>query len=89
MVSSHKPLGEPVSRPEPALALTPTTRGTRVWGVGMTEVCLFQPPQAQKPVLSPTKTQQSSPNTIAVRKKVVRVLIVAIREKCPKVANVA
>ena len=57
MVSPHKPLGEPIRRPEPALSLTPTTRGTRFWGVGMTGVCLLQPPQAQKPVQSLTKTQ--------------------------------
>lgn len=66
VVSPHKPLGEPVRRPEPALSLTPTTRGTRCWGAGMTAVCLLQPPQAKKPLQSLTKTQQSSKYTVSL-----------------------
>jgi len=60
MVPPHKPLGEPICRPEPARSLPPTTRGTCFWAVGMTAVCLLGPPAGQKPFQSLTKTQQSS-----------------------------
>ena len=60
MVPPHKPIGETIRRPEPALSVSPTTRGTRFWAVGMTEVCPLSPPAGQKPFQSLTKTQHSS-----------------------------
>jgi hypothetical protein len=49
MVPPHKPIGETIRRPEPALSLPPTTRGTCFWAVGMTAVRLLSPPQAKNP----------------------------------------